>query len=135
MATGVRSEGSHHARGEAQAGTGSDRIAGSTFELDHHVEDATFFADLRIKRPGPPGFIVNVIAVRFSSFGSLFTTFSNYASSQPERLPEGVEAELVQTVSEAGFVYVSEGALETPYTGTHPHFVGSTWWDRFFDYT
>jgi hypothetical protein len=68
------------------------------------------------------GLIVNVIAVQFSSFGSLFTTFSNYSSSQPERLPEEVAAGLVQTVSAAGFVYVPEEALETcgvPKFGSH----------------
>ena len=49
-------------------------------------------------------------------------------------LPQEMEVELVQTVSEAGFVYVPEDALGTPYTGNHRRFVGSTWWKRFFEY-
>src|SRR3954452_24551992 len=64
-----------------------ERIAGSTFELDDRVEDATFFADLSIYREvervalgfiAPQRFMLSVITVRFSSFGSLFTTLSAY---------------------------------------------------------
>jgi hypothetical protein len=77
------------------------------------------------------GLIVNVIAVQFSSFGSLFTTFSNYSSSQPERLPEEVAAGLVQTVSAAGFVYVPEearkrvGCQNSVRTSRKPRFAGT----------
>jgi hypothetical protein len=120
-----------------------ERIAGCAFELDNSVEDATFFADLSIYRLfekvvlgfiQPQQFMLSVFTVRFSSFGFLFTAVSAYEPRDPERLPEDVEAELVRTVSEAGFFYVPEEALHTPYTGTHRRFVGSTWWARFFDY-
>jgi hypothetical protein len=120
-----------------------ERIAGSTFELDDSVEDATFFAELSIYRPfervvlgfiSPQRFMLSVVTVRFSAFGELFTMVSAFEPDDPERLPEELEAELVQAVSEAGFVYVSEQALGAPYTGTHRRFVGSTWWNRFFEY-
>jgi hypothetical protein len=120
-----------------------ERIAGCAFEFDNTVEDATFFADLSIYRlfekvvlgfVHPQQFMLSVFTLRFSSFGSLFTTSSAYEPRDPERLPEHVEAELVRTVSDAGFFYVPEEALSAPYTGTHRRFVGSTWWARFFDY-
>ena len=59
---------------------------------------------------------------------------SAYERGGREQLPEEVEAELVRTVSEAGFVYVPEEALGTPYSGSHRRFGGSTWWNRFFEY-
>jgi hypothetical protein len=109
-----------------------ERIAGRAFVLDDRVQDATFFADLSIQRPGTrPNWIDTVFALRFSNFGWLFTTWSH---CEAERLPDELAAELVAAVSRAGFRYVPASALDAPYTGRHPGFSGSSWWIRFFDY-
>ena len=109
-----------------------ERIAGHPFVLDDQAQDATFFADLSVHRPGPqPNWIDTVFAVRFSHFGSLFTAWNH---CQTERLPDEVVAELIAAVSRAGFRYVPASALDAPYTGRNPAFRGSSWWIRFFDY-
>jgi hypothetical protein len=109
-----------------------ERLAGRRFVLDDQVQDATFFADLSIQRPGSqPHWIDTVFAVRFSNFGRLFTTWRH---CQAECLPDRVAEQLVQAVSRAGFRYVPASALDAPYTGRHPGFAGSSWWIRFFDY-
>jgi hypothetical protein len=108
-----------------------ERIAGRVFVHDDHVQDASFFADVSVQRPGPqPHRIDTVFALRFSSFGWLFTTWS---SCETERLPPEVVEKLVAAVSWAGFHYVPASALEEPYTGRHLGFAGSSWWNRFFD--
>jgi hypothetical protein len=108
------------------------RIAGRAFELDDRVQDATFFADLSVQRPGPkPNWIDTVFAVRFSYFGMLCTTWSH---CETERLPDEVVEELLAAVSRAGFKYVPAEPLAAPYTGRNPAFAGSSWWIRFFDY-
>ena len=108
-----------------------EQIAGREFVQDKSVQDASFFTELSIHRPRPPNCIDTVFAVRFSGFGLLFTTWSH---CEAEKLPPDVAAELVAAVSRAGFRYVPAEALDTPYTGRHPGFAGSSWWIRFFDY-
>ena len=109
-----------------------ERIAGRPFVLDDQVQDASFFADLSIQRPGPqPNWIDTVFAVRFSNFGALFTTWCH---CQTEQLSEALVAALVAAVKEAGFRYVPPSALDEPYSGRHPGFAGAAWWMRFFDY-
>jgi hypothetical protein len=109
-----------------------ERLAGRPFVLDDQVQDASFFADLAIRRPGPqPNWIDTVFAVRFSNFGRMFTTWSH---CQAEQLPPALVAQLIATVLQAGFRYVPASALDEPYTGRHPGFAGSSWWIRFFDY-
>ena len=71
------------------------------------------------------------LGVRFSNFGSLFTTWN---SPHAPPLPPRVVEEVVRAVSYAGFQYVPFEALGTPYTGQNPTFNGATWWIRFFDY-
>jgi hypothetical protein len=108
-----------------------ERIAGRPFVLDDGAQDASFFADLSIQTPGErPNWIDTMVAVRFSNFGRLFTTWSH----GPERLPAAVEAELVAAVEAAGFRFVPPGALDEPYTGRSEVFRSTTWWIRFFDY-
>ena len=97
------------------------------------MQDASFFADFSLQRPGKkPGWIDTVIAVRFSCFGDLFTTWSHCAS---EQLPAPIVDQIVAAVREAAFIYVPPEALEQPYSGAHPGFAGGTWWYRFFDYS
>ena len=108
-----------------------ERLVCRPFKLDTGAQDASFFADLSIHRPGPkPGWIDTVFAVRFSNFGDLFTTWA-YG---PERLPEAVAAELVRAVEAVGFHFIPPAALEGAYTGRNPGFRSTTWWIRFFDY-
>src|SRR5262245_42736176 len=55
-----------------------EQIAGRAVVLDDRVEDASFFADLSVQRPGPrPNWIDTVFAIRLSNFGRLFTTWSH----------------------------------------------------------
>ncbi|HJT78239.1 MAG TPA: hypothetical protein VJ739_13630 [Gemmataceae bacterium] len=109
-----------------------ERVARRPFVLDDKVQDASFFADLFIRRPGPQtNWIDTVFAVRFSNFGRLFTTWSH---CETEQLPKAVAAELIAAVERAGFRYVPPSVLDEPYSGRHPALRGSTWWIRFFDY-
>ena len=108
-----------------------EQIAGRSFVFDDGVQDASFFADLSIHRPGPKaGWIDTVFAVRFSNFGNLFTTWAH----GPEQLPEATVAELIAAVERAGFRFVPESALAEVYSGRHPGLVGINWWIRYFDY-
>ncbi|WP_422929242.1 hypothetical protein [Singulisphaera sp. PoT] len=109
-----------------------ERVAGRAFAQDLYVQDASFFTELAIQRPGQePNWIDTVFAIRFSGFGLLFTTWS---LCEVEQLPPEVVEELVATVSRRGFRYIPPADLDAPYTGRHPGFAGSTWWFRFFDY-
>jgi hypothetical protein len=109
-----------------------ERIAGRAFVLDDNAQDASFFGDLSIQRPGPePNWIDTVFALRFSNFGELFTTWNH---CQVEQIPEQTVAELVAATRQAGFVFVPPSALEETYSGEHPYFRGKPWWPRFFDY-
>jgi hypothetical protein len=108
------------------------RIAGRELALDDQVQDASFFGDLSIQRPGPrPNWIDTVFALRFSNFGDLFTTWSH---CQAEQLPDLVAARLVAATERAGFRFVPSGALDEPYSGRHPGISDARWWLRFFDY-
>jgi hypothetical protein len=108
------------------------QIARRRFEVDDEVQDATYFGDIEhLRRNETSNAWEQVLAVRFSNFGSLFTTLQG---SEAEPLPDQVIAEVVQAVSYAGFHYVPFDVLGEPYTGRHPAFAGSTWWHRFFDY-
>src|SRR5436305_1567845 len=61
-----------------------ERIAGRAFVQDNNVQDASFFTELSIQRPGPrPNWIDTVFAVRFSGFGLLFTTWSHCEAERP----------------------------------------------------
>lgn len=107
-------------------------IAGRAIVQDKSVQDASFFTELSIHRPGSqPNWSDTVFAVRFSGFGKLFTTWSH---CEAERLPDALVAQIVAAVERAGFRYVPAAALDVPYTGKHPGFGGSSWWIRFFDY-
>lgn len=109
-----------------------ERIAGRPFVLDDTAQDASFFADLSIQKPGPKrNWIDTVFALRFSNFGRLFTAWHH---CQSEQLSDEVAAKLVEAVEHAGFRYIPAEALNAEYTGRNPKFAGSSWWIRFFDY-
>jgi hypothetical protein len=96
------------------------------------VQDASFFADLSLRRPGAlPNHIETVVALRFSCFGNFFTTWSHCAAEQLE--PATIQ-QLVDAATGAGFCYVPITDLDEAYTGQHPTFANSSWWYRFFDY-
>ena len=101
------------------------RITGAHASMSgwSEIQDATFHSEVSLLGKG------RRVMVRFSNFGSLFTV-----SAASELVHEHVIAEIVQAVSYAGFIYVPEDALATPYTGRNPTFKGATWWGRFFDY-
>lgn len=109
-----------------------EEVAGRHLLLDDQVQDATYFADLRVAEPREVnGFNQSKISfsVSFSCFGSL-VTISNENVVSDEKLRQ------MRSVLEAqGFVCVDSALLREPYTGSHSGFNGSTWMDRFFNYT
>jgi hypothetical protein len=107
-----------------------ERIAGRTFQLDDQVQDASFFAELAVRKPSER-VIETVFSASFSCFGRLFTDWANCAS---ERLPPQTATAIIERIRWAGFVHVSEVALALPYSGRNPVFDGQTWGNRFFDY-
>lgn len=109
-----------------------EAIVGRPLTLDEHVQDASFFTDVACHReathPGMGRVFEVIIAVRFSSFGDLFTvTFAADVAAD-------VVSRVIDAVSDAGFVHVPADELAEPYTGRHPSFAATSWWIRFFDY-
>jgi len=108
-----------------------EQAAGRPFEIDEHVQDASFFTDLALLVPADePRVIATVLAIRFSAFGDLFTTWTWGA----EQLPTPIVQEVITIVQGAGFHYVDAESLAEKYSGANPVFAGGTWWWRFFDY-
>jgi hypothetical protein len=107
-----------------------ERIAGRPFTFDDGYQDASYFAELALRKPAER-VIETVFALSFSCFGNLFTDWANCAS---ERLPERVVNDIVCAVRVTGYSYVSRATLELPYSGPNRHFAGMTWNARFFDW-
>lgn len=108
-----------------------EAITGQPFELDEHVQDASFITELSIRTPSEkPGYIANLLAVRFSTFGNLVTIWH----SAPTTLPQEVIERTISALEAQGFVYVAEKYLQAPYTGKNPYLQDYTWGGRFFDY-
>jgi hypothetical protein len=110
-----------------------EKISGREFAIDDNVQDASFFVDLSIHRPGArPKHTDTVFALRFSCFSELFTTWSHCST---EQLDVETIQRLIAAVSNAGFQYVPAEELDHPYAGRHPAYAGSSWWHRFFDFS
>lgn len=107
-----------------------EQIAGHGFDFDDQVQDASFFAELAIHKPGHR-VIETVFGVSFSCFGRLFTDRANCAS---ERLPQERVDAIIRRIQAAGLIHVSQDVLSLSYTGTNPAFAGQSWSHRFFDY-
>lgn len=114
-----------------------EAITARTFEVDEHVQDASFFTELASfvdARQSPSGGIVRhvVLAIRFSAFGRMFTIWH----SRPEEF--AVDSALVQrvisAVQNAGYTYADAAELQSPYDGPNRHLAGVSWWERYFDY-
>jgi hypothetical protein len=109
-----------------------EAVVGRPLTIDNHVQDASFFTDVachrEVSHPGMGRVVEWVFAVRFSCFGDLFTVIS-----AADVAPSMVE-QVIAVVSGAGFVHVPAAELSEPYTGSHPSFLETTWWIRFFDY-
>ena len=108
-----------------------DYGSGVIFAMDEHGQDCAHFADIGVWAIGPEDAWYPAFVVRFSLFGWLFTTMSEHPT---ERLPNAGAADVVRSVSAAGFRYVPRSALDEPYTGPH-QLEERTWWYRFFDYS
>jgi hypothetical protein len=117
-----------------------ERLTGLSFEIDDHVEDASFFADIISYDPvarellGGGRCIEVFLAVRFSAFHDLFSIWA-YSSVRP--LTDDERSRVAELVSSAGFLYAPPELLAQPYTGTHPDLLNAEirdWWTRFFDY-
>jgi hypothetical protein len=112
-----------------------EQIIGRPCTVDDHVQDASFLADIAAYEPasvrvGGSNVIVAALAVRFSNFGRLFTTWSSTQTSPDP----AVVTEVINAVRERGYIYVDGAMLEVPYTGIDPRYKSGTWWIRFFDY-
>ncbi|MFH1877148.1 MAG: hypothetical protein ABH865_09710 [Candidatus Omnitrophota bacterium] len=110
---------------------------GLDFECDDGVQDASFFADLRIFHEKTDSLkrIIQIadIAIRFSNFGKLFSLWSNL---------DGFEVkfpikEIVNIVKGFNWKYIPKKELHEIYDGKKVSMRNGkyTWWDRFFDYT
>jgi hypothetical protein len=111
-----------------------ERITGRTFQVDTQVQDASFLTDLAtydvVQRPGRHTELIAVLAVRFSTFGRLFTIW--WSTATP--LDPVVVTQVIDAVGERGYVYIDNDALGAAYTGIEPRLEGTSWRIRFFDY-
>jgi len=112
-----------------------DTILGRSLQLDKNVQDASFFTELSILESPKNGMNIYhcVLGVRFSSFGNLFTVWSN---SIVEKINEARVAKVIAETEEAGFIYIDTETLEQRYTGKNQYLAGNieNWRERFFDY-
>ncbi len=117
---------------------GLEGITGQTLEIDDNVQDASFFTDLFIRdkeavAEGSLRILRNtVLAIRFSSFGRLFTVWS--ACRDERQLAPNLTDQVIQFVASKGNTYVDGDSLEETYSGANPHLQGVTWGIRFFNY-
>ena len=110
-----------------------EQIIGRACKVDDQVQDASFLADIAAYEPASlegRNVYVAALAVRFSNFGNLFTTWS----SAPTPLDPVVATKVINAVCERGFGYIDGAMLDVPYTGIDQRYTGGTWWVRFFDY-
>lgn len=117
-----------------------ERITGRSFEVDESVQNASFFTDLGtyddFRLPAGGTLRLAVLAVRFSSFGKLFTTWSveQAEGKRASTLSQGVVRKAIEAVQKRCYVHVDAETLRNePYSGVHPRFRGHSWWIRFFD--
>lgn len=109
-----------------------ERIVGGALQLDTNIEDASYFAEASLQKTGErANYIEFLFAIRFSSFGNLFTIWS---SERSHGLPAFNLEELLSAAKENGFVYVDIETLKGPYSGSNESCHAATWWDRFFAY-
>lgn len=106
-------------------------------QLETWFEDASYFAEFRVAHivPGMPHGSIKQVAtnfsIRFSCFGRM-VTICVWESGQ-ENFPV---TELADRLSEHGFVYVPEAALQEKYDGrTWTYEQAPTWFRRFFDFS
>lgn len=101
------------------------------FALDDQVQDASFFADIRI-----PHELVNTprtdlgYSLRISNFGNLSTI--NFL----DEYSEATTNKMIEALERSGFLYVNADELDTDYDGIFEQFRNSqaSWFDRYFDY-
>lgn len=105
------------------------------FVLDDQVQDASFFADIRI-----PHELVNNArtelgySLRISNFGNLSTI--NFQ----DEYSEATTNKFIEVLERNGFSYVNADELDNDYDGTFEQFRNSqgqysnTWYIRYFDY-
>ena len=105
------------------------------FILDDQVQDASFFADIKI----PHELVINPrtdigYSIRISNYGNLSTI--NFH----EEYSESTTNTFIDTLERSGFVYVNADELDVDYNGTFEKFQNSqsgakpSWYIRFFDY-
>ncbi|MBD2075485.1 hypothetical protein H6F86_16595 [Phormidium sp. FACHB-592] len=108
-----------------------EQLTGRPFEIDENVQDASFFTELSLHKPGGKlNFIETVLAIRFSAFGNLFAVWNRSS----EQFPPSVVEQVIKTTEHYGFIYVNADELDEQYTGQHEGFKTQSWWIRFFDY-
>ena len=72
------------------------------------------------------------IAIRFSSFGKLYTLFTSLDEFPPQYPVEKIH----DVIQQHGWRFVDGEVLEVPYDGVNQSLRdwGVTWWVRYFDY-
>ncbi len=109
-----------------------EAIAGRPLSLDDQVQDASYFADLCVLEPdekSEPKHMKVTFSICFSCFGSLVTIVNEHV------VPDERVVQIQSALESQGFAVVDPESLREPYTGSHTGFQGSTWLDRFFNYT
>jgi hypothetical protein len=106
-----------------------------SFILDDQVQDASFFADIRIPHELVNNPRTNLgYSIRISNFGNLSTI--NFQ----EEYNQSTTNQLIEILERTGFSYVNSDDLDCDYDGSFEQFrksqdeYSSSWYIRYFDY-
>lgn len=109
-----------------------EAILGVILKVDDQVQDASYFAEIYHRHLEREKNQWNTsICFLFSSFGGLFTHWSNSERYRPD--DTHIE-EAVEYIESQGFVFVSGDVLELEYDGLAEGLHGYTWHARYFSY-
>jgi len=105
---------------------------GVILKVDENVQDASYFAEIYHRYLDRETNQWNTpISFMFSSFGGLFTQWSNSDFCRP---PTKNIEDAVEYIGSQGFVFVSGDVLEQKYDGLATRLHGYTWHARYFSY-
>jgi len=114
-----------------------ERTLSVELELDTSIQDASFFADLRIldkeqklKKDNGESYVgAYDLAIRFSAFGKFATVFSNTGKEIETK------NDIIEILESEGYIFVEDSLLDEIYDGINKYIgANDTWWIRYFDY-